>query len=122
MMNERLKLLRKKLGLTQEEFAESLGTVFTAISKYELGKIKPGSEFLFKLNKLYRTNINWLLTGEGDMFISPDSRSSEISSVAEMLLKMPEDSKNDYLHFIQEKKLLLDLLHRVEKLEDHKAN
>ncbi len=120
-MNDRLKLLRKKLGLTQEEFAESLDTVFTAISKYELGKIRPGSEFLSKLNRLFHVNINWLLTGEGEIFMSLDDikySSSDISATVKLLAEMPEEHRKDCLHFIQDKKLLLDLQKRVEKLEN----
>lgn len=40
-MEQRLKLLRKKLGLTQEEFALSLGIKRSAISNYEIGRNEP---------------------------------------------------------------------------------
>jgi hypothetical protein len=41
---------------------------FTAISKYEIGIIRPSSEFLTKMVDIYSVNINWLLTGNGSMF------------------------------------------------------
>ncbi len=65
----RLKLLRKKLGLSQKEMAAQLNIPFTMISKYENGKIKPGYDMLIKIALHYKVNLNWLLLGIGNMFI-----------------------------------------------------
>ena len=40
-MNERLKQLRKELNLTQQEFADKLGTARNNIAGYETGKRNP---------------------------------------------------------------------------------
>lgn len=40
-MNERLKRLRKELDITQQEFADKLGTARNNIAGYETGKRQP---------------------------------------------------------------------------------
>ena len=40
-MNERLKLVRKNLNLTQEEFANILGIKRTSYASYETGRVIP---------------------------------------------------------------------------------
>jgi transcriptional regulator with XRE-family HTH domain len=67
-IKDRIKLLRINLKLRQQDMAAVLMIPFTAISKYEQGKIKPSSEILAKMAKIYNVNLNWLLTGVGSMF------------------------------------------------------
>jgi len=55
--------------LSQKELAEKLDIPSTAISKYERGEVKPSSEILAKFGESLGANINWLLTGKGEMFI-----------------------------------------------------
>ncbi|MFA5479713.1 MAG: XRE family transcriptional regulator [Candidatus Muiribacteriota bacterium] len=69
-MRERFKELRKKLNISQKILAEKLGIPVTAVSKYETGKIKPSSDILGRLIDVYDININWLLTGRGNIFSS----------------------------------------------------
>ena len=66
-MKERFKELRKKLNISQKILAEKLGIPVTAVSKYETGKIKPSSDILGRLIAVYDININWLLTGKGNL-------------------------------------------------------
>lgn len=67
-ISQKIKILRNQLGLSQNEFANQLDTLPTTISKYERGEIKPSFDFLAKLGNKFNTNLNWLLTGEGEMF------------------------------------------------------
>lgn len=124
-MNKRLKLLREKnLNLTQGKFADSLGVPLTTISKYERGEVKPTSEFLIKLSKIYGVNLNWLLAGEGTMFKSgsqdrlvniPDPNGN-LSTALKMLSELPEERQKDCLNFIWDKKLISDLKNEVDEL------
>lgn len=70
---ERFKTLRKKLGLRQQDMANSLSVPSTTISKYELGLVKPSSELLAKIGMIYDVNLNWLLTGEGPIFTNENN-------------------------------------------------
>lgn len=71
-MNERLKLLRKSLHLSQEEFGKNLGVTKTAISKLEKGENKLTRQMVLSICRTYKTNENWLLNGTGDIFKESD--------------------------------------------------
>lgn len=63
----RLKLLRKKLGLSQDEIAAKLGISTHAYLNYEKGKVQPKIGILEKLRELFNVNVNWLFDGSGTM-------------------------------------------------------
>lgn len=67
-MNERLKALRKALGLTQEQFAERIGVKRGAIANYEIGRNTPVDAVFSLICKEFNVNGNWLRTGSGEMF------------------------------------------------------
>ena len=66
-MNERIKLLRKELKLTQAEFGRALGISDAAISKIESGKNTPAINTLKLICATYHVNYLWLTEGEGPM-------------------------------------------------------
>ena len=64
-----LKLLRKKLGIKQGDFAKKISTTQGHISDIENGR-KNLSDRTIKLICLeYDVNEDWLRTGKGEMFI-----------------------------------------------------
>ena len=69
-MKERLKLLRKSLGLTQTEFGEKIGLSLRGIVKWEKGESKPQQSTIKALVSTFNVNPDWLLNGTGEMFIS----------------------------------------------------
>ena len=68
-MNERIRELRKALGLTQEQFAKKIGTKRGTIASYEVGKGNPINTVLFSICREFSVNEDWLRLGEGDMFV-----------------------------------------------------
>lgn len=64
MFSDRLKGLRKKAGLTQEEAAKKLDTARTTYSGYERGTSEPDFNTLNKISDIYGVDLNWLITGE----------------------------------------------------------
>lgn len=68
MYAENLKKLRRELRLSAQKLADSIGISLITMQNYELGKREPKYSFLYQLLTLYNVNINWLMTGEGDMF------------------------------------------------------
>lgn len=60
--NEKLQLLRKEKGLTQEQLAEKLFVSRTAISKWENGRGFPNLDSLKNIARLYSISIDELLT------------------------------------------------------------
>lgn len=64
-MNERLKLIRKNSGMTQEAFASELGATRGMIAKYETGLVVPDQTMRLLICQRYNVNPIWLETGEG---------------------------------------------------------
>ena len=67
--SKRLKELRQKLNITQNDFAKACDVKLTAISKYETGLVKPGFDMLYKIASVYNVNLNWLILGIGEIFV-----------------------------------------------------
>jgi len=70
-LGNRLKKLLDILKIRQNQFALSVDLSPSYISDMITGK-KTGfsTETLVKITELYRVNLTWLLTGEGEMFVS----------------------------------------------------
>lgn len=69
-MKERIKELRKSLGITQQDFADKLGLKRNTIATYEIGKAVPSDRVVSDLCNKYNVNEEWLRTGEGEMFVA----------------------------------------------------
>lgn len=67
-IGQRVTIIRKKLGLKQTEFGESLGITNKTVSGYEKDKIAISKSVQIVLQLKYNVNINWLEEGKGKMF------------------------------------------------------
>jgi repressor LexA len=67
-IGQRIKEIRQLKGLTQKEFADSLGIVQGFLSGLERGKKIPSDTLMIALCHLYEINEEWLNSGSGDMF------------------------------------------------------
>ena len=72
-MNERIKEVRKYLGLSQDEFAKSLGISGAAVSKIESGINNPADNTLRLISAIYHINYIWLTEGRGPMLLPLDT-------------------------------------------------
>ncbi|HPL63458.1 MAG TPA: helix-turn-helix domain-containing protein [Syntrophales bacterium] len=66
-IGERIRLLRKSIGLTQEAFAEKLGVVTSYISLLETGKNEPSEQLTLSICRTYGIRYDWLTKGEEPM-------------------------------------------------------
>ena len=64
-MDERIRLLRKKLGLTQQEFADKIGLKRNSVANYEIGRNSPIDPVIHSICREFGVNEVWLRTGEG---------------------------------------------------------
>lgn len=78
-MKERMKELRKALGLTQQEFADRLHIKRTNIGNYEVGVSLPPDSVVALICREFNVSEEWLRNGTGEMFI-PMSLDEEIAS------------------------------------------
>lgn len=67
-MNERIKNIRKRLNLTQDEFAEKLGLARNSIASYEGGRRTPNDAIIKLICKEFNVDYFWLTEGTGEMF------------------------------------------------------
>lgn len=70
--NERVRELRKTLGLTLEKFGERLGVKKNAISAIENGRNSLTDQMTKAICREFGVDYIWLTTGEGEMFIDTD--------------------------------------------------
>lgn len=69
-LSKRIKILRKQLGMSQEDFAAKLCVTKQAISNMETGKSSPSPSVLYKMHTMLDVNLNYIIAGTGDIFIS----------------------------------------------------
>lgn len=71
-INDRVRVLRKELGLTLEKFGEHLGVGKTAINKIEFGVNKVTDQMTKSICREFNVDYIWLTTGEGEIFKDSD--------------------------------------------------
>jgi transcriptional regulator with XRE-family HTH domain len=67
-IHDRIKMVRIRLDLSQEQFARRLGISTSFYTKLEQGYANPGMKTLEKFYKA-GVNVNFLLSGEPPMFL-----------------------------------------------------
>lgn len=135
-MNERIKELRKALGLTLDKFGERLGVGKAALSRIENGSNNVTDQMFKSICREFNVNGNWLRNGEGGMFIElseDDEYSRAAASLSNDIFvrsliveywKLDDDSKKLFRNFIhklsdnmREKELFSDIPDTPEELE-----
>lgn len=99
-MNERLKKLRKALDLTQQEFADRIGSKRNTVAKYETEANTPSAAVVSLICREFNVNEDWLRDGIGDMFL-PTDRNADIAKLTKQLLNEENDSfKNRFVSML----------------------
>lgn len=83
-MNERVKELRKALGLTLEKFGARLGVGKTAISKIESGDRNLTDQMFLSICREYNVNPGWLRFGNGPMFLDKHDSDDYMAAAASL--------------------------------------
>lgn len=74
-MNERIKLIRKKLGMSQQDFGDRICITKSSVSCLESGRNNPSSQTIKLICHQFNINEDWLLHGTGgddNMFVTED--------------------------------------------------
>lgn len=79
-MNERVKELRKTLGLTLDKFGERLGVTKQTVSRIENGINNVTDQMFKSICREFNVREEWLRNGEGEMFVqmNRDERVADI--------------------------------------------
>lgn len=65
---ERIRFLRKELGLTLEKFGERLNISLSGVSKIEKGERSLTDRMVKDICREYKVNYDWLVYGDGEIF------------------------------------------------------
>jgi transcriptional regulator with XRE-family HTH domain len=85
-VNERLALVRKTLKLTQRELAEKISVTTGFVASMEIGDRKVNPRIMKLISSIYNVNLQWLETGDGEMFyIDTEKEIEEIISLYKRL-------------------------------------
>lgn len=68
-INERIKILRTHLHLTQTEFGKIIGLAPNTIANYEIGRRSVSDQTIKSICREFNVNALWLENGEGEMFL-----------------------------------------------------
>lgn len=123
-MNERIALVRKSLGLTQEKFAEQVGLSRNFMWMIESGTRVPSDRTISDICREFNVNETWLRTGEGEMF----NQITQSEKIAAFLGDITENDGDDFKRRFVEMLAELEpedwkLLERMaEKLQKKKGN
>lgn len=89
-MPERIRDLRKAMGLTQQDFADRLGVKRNTVALYETGKSGISDGIIKSICREFGVSEQWLRTGEGEMFV-PRTKNQVITDFMADLV-MEDDS------------------------------
>ncbi len=73
-LGDRIRLLRKQLHKSQDEFASVLGITKQAISNIENSKSSPSPQVLYKMHTKLNINLNYIIAGKGEIFTSEEQK------------------------------------------------
>ncbi len=126
-MKPQLKKLISSLNLTQKDFASSLGLKASIISDVLHGRAKGFSnEILLLLLKKYNVSIDWLLTGEGEMFIDGEPRTDKLPDDEKELLtdyrQLPIKEKCEVASFTKFKLSEIKSCDKTYRMEDERIH
>ena len=88
--HEKLQILRKNRGMTQEELAEALFVSRTAVSKWESGRGYPSIDSLKEISGFFSITIDDLLSGEKLLSIAEREKQFGIRRVCDLLFGMAD--------------------------------
>jgi transcriptional regulator with XRE-family HTH domain len=111
-VSTRLKNIREKLEMSQLKFAQKLNSNREYISAVECGRFAPSLEFLALLKTTYKVNIDWVITGDGQMFLPKTSIFDDINSTTEQNETHVNPNLEDHVKLISQ---LKKALYKAEK-------
>lgn len=114
-INDRMAVLRKALGLSQEEFGRNIAIVKSGISNMEKSVRNINERTIKLICQQYNVNEAWLRTGEGEMFNEFSNDLEEIFMThAPLLDEMDRKIIIEYLKLTPEhKSILKDFIRRI---------
>ena len=100
-LNQNIRVLRKRLSLTQDQFAQQLGIKRSLVGAYEEGRAEPKLELLQKMAEVFSISVDELI---GNDFTNPDSPGTgNYKRGKEVLVVTVDSSQRDNIEFVPQK-------------------
>lgn len=99
IFSEKLQLIRKNKGLTQEELAEKLSVSRQAVAKWESGQVYPEITNLIQISNLFNVTVDYLVRDQECMINCADESNENIEQLIEFRL---EANVNTYAAYANE--------------------
>lgn len=121
--NERVRILRKELGLTLIKMGEALKISDAAVSMIETGKSAVTDRTRSAIVREFGVSETWLRTGEGEMF-PPMTRQEELAKFFNRVEQVPDSFQARFVQALAELdeaqwQLIADM---VEKLVENRKD
>ena len=122
-IGERLKLLRRELGLTQVKFAEKLGRSKRSIQEWESGRNEPSERVLRLIEQTFSVNPEWLREGKGEMFLpkKKELTGDPFEIAAEAVIDTIMEKKDIKLPPTKKRKLVKKLAELMKQIGEKEA-
>ena len=101
-MYEQIKQLRKSLGMSQEKFAKEIGLTKNFISLVETGQRNLSTQSIKLICQLFNVDVEWLETGNGEMFIQKTENEKIAEFLADVLKAGEKDQRYRFIAAISE--------------------
>lgn len=123
-MGERVKELRKALGLSGEKFGEKIGLKRNSLSQIETGKNNLSEQNILAICREFNVNENWLRYGTGEMFKDMTLDEEIISFIGEIQWDTSNTFKKRFISAISKlneeewnvlEKIIVDMASDIEE-------
>lgn len=84
-LGERIRKVRKVLDLTQQEFADKIGSKRNTVATYEMGRTEPSAAVITLICRTFDISETWLRTGEGEMLLAKPTAALDALAVEHSL-------------------------------------
>ncbi len=123
-MRKRLELLVNALGIKRSEFAKRIHVTQGNVSDWINDKkpSKPSSTALARISEEYNVNLNWLITGKGDMFLHVEDGSLVTNGRTEKLEEMSGNGAKAPLSPFETRNITLPLMGEIAAGEPMENN
>lgn len=111
--NERLKMVRERLGYTQSEMAKKIEMQTSSYNQVELGHNAITPRVKYPLQFLFKVNTRWLMEGVGEMFMNKEKGELPVE-----ILDNKVKAENYILGLQNENRELKEELERYKKIVD----
>ena len=124
-VGDRIRKLREQEGISREQFAQSIGITYAALSKYETSKRQLDFETLIKIADYFEVTTDYLLgrneyahgvsKEEPSVYLQLGLDRDEFESLtAYQQEALNWAANNDYLQFKNKSDNIMDMIERIE--------